>query len=105
MQIKTFLLKSGVEIISDCEEVGKGSGVKSYRLRRPMQIFKVPVPSQTAQGLAIAATLMHFLPLVTSAIALPIFLSGDDLLCPPLTTSKEAEQAYLQMTTGIAIAQ
>ena len=93
MDVKVFMLRSGVELISyaDFDETNN-----LWRLDKPHRQILIPVPTQ--QGVAMAAQLTPF----ATAGHLPfVALRPDEVwVYEPL---KEARTAYVQRVSGIVL--
>lgn len=97
--IKVFLIHGGVEVVGETE--GK-SGV--YQVRRPFRVMNVPVIQKGPQGLQIN-TVFQLVPFLPSTTQVTITLTDEDLIEGPMSPTKSTEDTYIQMTTGIQVAQ
>lgn len=96
--IKTVILKSGLEIVAEVEETLTG-----VTLKKPLKIEVAFLPQHTERGIAITAA-PNMVPLLTTSIQDSIFVSREDMLCPPLDTSQSVSSRYFKQTTGFEIA-
>lgn len=108
--IKVLLLQGGVEVIAEIEEIrtpsllaGTEGTLEGYRLSKPFRIFPVPIIQQAQQGLNINIT-PQMIPLLGTTIQSWIDIKVSDLVGEPMEAQKAFEAAYVQRTTGIALA-
>lgn len=106
MPVKTFLLRGGIECIADVEVIHGLSpdSVMGWRVVRPFRVIHAPVPMQTPRGPAITV-MTQMVPLLQTTAQSSIMLSPEDVVGPMMEPTKQAEQGYLQQTTGIQLAQ
>lgn len=109
--IKVLLLQGGMEVIAEVEEVRNRSvasldglgAIVGYRLNKPFRIFPVPIIQQAQQGLNINIT-PQMIPLLGATIQSWLEIKTSDIVGTPMEAQKAFEDAYVQRTTGIALA-
>lgn len=113
-EIKVLLLQGGVEVIADCEPIhstsllaGEKGTLMGYRLSKPYRILPVPItiPRQTPQGVQMEVQITpQLIPLMGATIQSHLNLSLADVVGDPMDAQKQFESAYVQRTTGLALA-
>jgi hypothetical protein len=104
MNIKTVVLKSGLELVADVEEIKDhfSGKVARYRLKKPFVMHIAAIPLQTPQGINIQMT-PALIPFLQTTNASSIEFEAHDVL-PLLDPSPGIYADYVKQTTGFQLA-
>lgn len=113
-EIKVLLLQGSVEVIAEVEPLhnpslltGDKGDLIGYTLYKPFRILPVPItiPRQTPQGVQMEVQITpQMIPLMGATIQSWIEIKLSDIVGKPMDAQKQFESAYVQRTTGLALA-